>query len=504
MYTKEDLQRLARYQLGNHHLIIVSNRQPYQHQLVDGQIRQVIPAGGLTAALDPMMQACGGTWIAHGGGSGDRLVVEAGNRVMVPTDDPSYALRLLWLTEEEQRGYYHGFSNQALWPLCHNAYTEPVFDSGDWDTYRAVNQLFAKEVLDEIGDDPTLVLTQDYHLALLPRLLREAGADVVSGQFWHIPWPTPEVFRICPWQDEILDGLLGNDLLGFHIDEHTSNFMDTVQARLDPQINRDYGLINYRGASTRVRPFPISVDFESICQEAQSQAVEDEMERLAEEMGLDGMLVGMGIDRIDYTKGIPHRIRAIGRFLEEHPEYQGRLVFVQAGVVSRIDIDAYQQLSEQVEEAVDEINSRFSRGSWRPIIYLPNDLPSVTLMALRRLSQFCVVSSLHDGMNLVAKEYVASRFDEDGVLILSPFTGAALELTEALIVNPYAVEEFAEAIHDALTMPRHERRARMIHMRSVVRENNLYKWAARLLLELVQGAPRAGAKSERPLLSSGR
>lgn len=504
MYTKEDLQRLVRYQIGNHRLIIVSNRQPYQHQLVDGQIRQVIPTGGLTAALDPMMQACGGTWVAHGGGTGDRLVVESGNRVMVPPDDPSYALRLLWLTEEEERGYYHGFSNQALWPLCHNAYTEPVFDAGDWETYRAVNQLFAKEVLDEIGDEPAVVLTQDYHLALLPRLLREAGANVISGQFWHIPWPTPEVFRICPWQDEILDGLLGNDLLGFHIDEYTGNFLDTVQAGLDPQINRDYSLINYRGTSTRVRPFPISVDFESICQEAQSQEVEDEMERLVEEMGLEGMLVGMGIDRIDYTKGIPHRIRAIGRFLEEHPEYLGRMVFVQAGVVSRSDIDAYQQLSEQLEEAVDEINSRFSQGDWRPIIYLPNDLPSVTLMALRRLSQFCVVSSLHDGMNLVAKEYVASRFDEDGVLILSPFAGAALELTEALIVNPYAVEEFAEAIHDALTMPRHERRARMIHMRSVVRENNLYKWAARLLLELIQGGPRAGANPERRLLSSGR
>ena len=504
MYTKEDLQRLVRNQIGNHRLIIVSNRQPYIHQLVDGQIRRSVPPGGLTAALDPMMQACGGTWVAHGGGTGDRLVVESGNRVMVPPDDPSYALRLVWLTEQEERGYYYGFSNQALWPLCHNAYTEPVFDGRDWEIYRAVNRLFAKEVLNEIGDDPAIVLTQDYHLALLPRLLREADANVVSGQFWHIPWPSPDVFRICPWQDEILDGLLGNDLLGFHIDEHTGNFMDTVQGCLDPQMNREFGLVQYRGTNTRIRPFPISVDFESICQEAQSQEVEDEMERLVEEMGLEGMLVGMGIDRIDYTKGIPHRIRAIGRFLEEHPEYLGRMVFIQAGVISRSDIEAYQQLSEQLEAAVDEINSRFSRGSWQPIIYLPNDLPSVTLMALRRLSHFCVVSSLHDGMNLVAKEYVASRFDEDGVLILSPFTGAARELTEALIVNPYAVEEFAEAIHDALTMPRHERRSRMIHMRSVVRENNLYKWAARLLLELIQGTSQLAAGSEKRLLSSGR
>lgn len=504
MYTKEDLERLVRHQIGNRRLVIVSNRQPYIHQLVDGKIRRVVPPGGVTAALDPVMQACGGTWVAHGSGTGDRLVVEAGNRVMVPPDDPSYTLRLVWLTEEEERGYYYGFSNQALWPLCHNAYTEPVFDSQDWQTYRAVNRIFADEILSEIGNEPVFVLIQDYHLALLSRFLRDANADVVCGQFWHIPWPAQDVFRICPWQDEILDGLLGNDLLGFHIDEHANNFMDTVQACLDPPSNRDYGLVHYRGNSTRVRPIPISVDFDGICQEAQSQAVEDEMDRLQAEMGLEGMTIGMGIDRIDYTKGIPHRLKAIGRFLEDHPEYIGRTVFIQAGVFSRTDIDAYQQLSQQVDEAVDDVNTRFARGDWQPIIYLPNDLPALTLMALRRLANYCVVSSLHDGMNLVAKEYVASRFDEDGVLILSPFTGAALELTEALIVNPYAVEEFAEAINDALTMPRHERRARMVHMRSVVRENNLYKWAARLLLELVQGTNRWGTPEGERLLSTGR
>ena len=501
MFTKEDLQRLVQRQIGDYRLIVASNRQPYIHQLVDGQLECTAPAGGLTTALDPLMQVCGGTWVAHGGGSGDRLVVKGGNKVMVPPEDPAYTLGLVWLTEEQERGYYQGFSNGGLWPLCHNAYTEPVFDDGDWEIYKAVNQLFAEQVLREIDGKPAVVFTQDYHLALLPRMVREADPNVITGQFWHIPWPNPDIFRICPWQEELLDGLLGNDLLGFHLGEHSTNFMETVGASLNVQADEEYSMVKYLGDTTRVRPFPISVDFEEICREAQTPEVTEEMERLVDELDLGGKLIGLGIDRIDYTKGIPHRLRAIGRFLEEYPEYHGKLVFVQAGVMSRTHLEAYQRLSEQIEQLLEEINGRFSKGSWQPIIYLPFDLPSVTLLALRRLAHFCVVSSLHDGMNLVAKEYVASRFDEDGVLILSPFTGAAHELTEALIVNPYAEEEFAEAIHDAVTMPLHERRSRMIHMRSIVRENNIYRWAARLLIELMQGTRRFQGVPEEYLTS---
>jgi alpha,alpha-trehalose-phosphate synthase [UDP-forming] len=487
MWTKEDLQQLVRREIGDYRLIVVSNRQPYIHKLVDGKVKYVVPAGGLINAIDPLMQACGGTWVAHGGGTGDRLVVEAGNKVMVPPDDPSYTLRLVWLTEEEEQGYYYGFSNGALWPLCHNAYTEPVFNYQDWETYKAVNRLFADHVLNEIAGKPAVVFTQDYHLALLPRFIRAADPDVITGQFWHIPWPNPDIFRICPWQDEILDGLLGNDLLGFHIGEHSNNFMSTVAQALDARVDSEYNLIHYSGETTLVRPFPISVDFEEICQEAQSDEVSREVERLIDELDLGDKVVGLGIDRIDYTKGIPHRLKAFGRFLEKYPEYRGRAVFVQAGVISRFDIDAYRRLSEEIEELVDQINGQFSKGGWQPIIYLPTDLPSVTLLALRRLARFCVVSSLHDGMNLVAKEYVASRFDEDGVLILSPFTGAVHELTQALIANPYGTEDFADAILRAVTMPRQERRFRMAQMRYTVRENNIYKWAAQLLVQLLQG-----------------
>jgi trehalose 6-phosphate synthase len=491
MWTKEDLQQLVKREIGDYRLVVVSNRQPYVHKLVDGRVKLVVPAGGLINAIDPLMQACGGTWVAHGSGTGDPLVVEEGNRVMVPPGDPKYTMRLVWLTEEEEQGYYYGFSNEALWPLCHNAYTEPVFDSQHWETYQKVNRLFAEQVLSEIGEGPAVVFTQDYHLALLPRMIQDANPDVITGQFWHIPWPTPDIFRICPWQKEILDGLLGNDLLGFHIGEHSNNFTNTVANALDARVDSEYNFISYRGGTTLVRPFPISVDFAEINQESQSDEVAQEMDRLVDELDLGGKLLGLGIDRIDYTKGIPHRFKAIGRFFEKYPEYREKLVFVQAGVISRADIDAYKLLGEQIEEVLEDVNGRFAKNGWRPIIYLPTDLPNTTLLALRRLARFCVVSSLHDGMNLVAKEYVASRFDEDGVLVLSPFTGAAHELTQALIVNPYATEKFAEALYNAVTMPQRERRVRMAQMRAIVRENNIYKWAAQLVVQLLQGTRRS-------------
>jgi trehalose 6-phosphate synthase len=491
MWGKEDLKRLVRREMGDYRLVMVSNRQPYIHELVEGQLKYAVPAGGLTTALDPLMQECGGTWIAYGGGKGDWYAVDENNKVMVPPNDPAYALRLVWLTDRQEQGYYYGFSNQALWPLCHNAYTEPVFDADDWETYRGVNQEFATQVLNEIEGHPAVVFTQDYHLALLPRLIRDVDPDAITGQFWHIPWPNQEIFRICPWQRELLDGLLGNDLLGFHVGDHCSNFLDTVTQALGAPIDENYSRINYRGESTLVRPFPISVDFEQIDWEARGGYVNQEMERLTDELDLGDKVVGLGIDRIDYTKGIPHRFKAIKRFLEKYPQYVGKVVFIQAGVMSRANIDAYQQLSEQIDDLLQEINSRFGENGWQPIIYMPTDLPHLTLLALRRLARFCVVSSLHDGMNLVAKEYVASRFDEDGVLILSPFTGAAHELSDALIANPYATEHFADAIRDAVEMPYEERHARMASMRAIVRENNIYRWAARVLVDLMQCARRA-------------
>ena len=366
------------------------------------------------------------------------------------------------------------------------------------ETYTSVNRAFASHVLEEISGGSAAVFIQDYHLALLPRFLRDADPDVIVGQFWHIPWPNYEIFRICPWQEELLDGLLGNDMLGFHIGDHRRNFMEAASRILGARVNEEYSLVYHRDDATLVRPVPISVDFDQLEIEAQSSEVADEMERLVSEWGLEGKIIGLGIDRIDYTKGIPHRIRAIGRFLELNPQYIGKVVFVQAGVMSRTNIFAYQQLSDQIDRLLDDVNSRFSTDDWQPILYMPTDLPHLTLMALRRLARFCVVSSLHDGMNLVAKEYVATRFDHDGVLILSPFTGAAQELTDALIVNPYDVEKFADSIRGAVEMPRQERQVRMANMRAVVQENNIYKWAARSLVDMMQ----VGRRARRPIRST--
>ena len=489
MWTGGDLQRLVSRELSDYRLVVVSNRQPYVFTMVDGVPRGVMPPGGLTAAIDPLMRACGGTWIAQSNGDDDLAAMDESGRIRVPTDDPAYSMRLLNLSNEENQGFYYGFANEALWPLCHIAYTEPVFDAEHYGFYQSVNRRFADLVLDEINDEPAIVLIQDYHLALLPRYIREVNPDAIIGQFWHIPWPNPDILRICPWQDEILDGMLGNDLLGFHLSGDCQNFLSCVEANLDAHVDPEYGLIDYRDETTLVRPFPISIDFDSLDEEARSAEVEAEMARLSRELGLNrGRILGLGIDRQDYTKGIPHRLRAVERLFEKWPQYRGQLVFLQAGATSRTSIDSYMQLTIDIESTVNRINERFGHDGWQPVLYWPTSLPSTTFSALRRLASFCAESSLHDGMNLVAKEYVASRVDGDGVLILSAFAGAAQELTGSLIINPYATEQFAEAIHQALTMTDAERRIRMRQMRNTVRENNIYKWAGRIMMHLMQAS----------------
>ncbi len=486
MLTRESLEALVTEKLSGYLFVAVSNREPYIHTFSGRQIVPQVPASGLTVALDPVMRACRGTWVAHGSGDADREVVDKDNKVGVPPEEPRYALRRVWLTKEEEAGYYYGFSNEALWPLCHIVYTRPVFNESDWNTYKKVNGIFAQSVLDEVGDKKAFVFIQDYHLALLSRLIKEKNPNIISALFWHIPWPNPEVFRICPWQREILHGLLGNDLLGFHIRYHCNNFLDTVARALEARVDLERHEVTCGGKRTAVRPFPISVDFEEISQQAQKAEVTAEIEKLKNTLGIRDEMIGVGLDRIDYTKGIPDRFRAVARFLEKYPEYQGRLVFIQAGVVSRIQLDTYKRVNEEIDNLVSDINWKYGTGRWKPIIYIRQHLPPVTLMALRRMANFSLVSSLHDGMNLVAKEYVASRFDEDGILILSPFTGAARELTDAFLVNPYATDHLAEAIKNALEMPEAERRKRMRKMREVVRENNIYKWAADIISELVK------------------
>ena len=486
MWTKESLLELIQTRLQDYPLIVVANREPYLHRFVSGRIECVPPVSGMVSALDPILRACGGTWIAHGSGSADRRTANAQGHVRVPPGNPSYTLRRLWLSKEQEDGYYSGLANAGLWPLCHMVFTRPVFNPRHWAMYRQVNELFAQAVLEEAGDEPAFVFVQDYHLGLLPRMLKEKNANLIVAHFWHIPWPIPEVFQTFPWKEELLDGLLGNDLLGFHLRCHCQNFLDTADRILEAKVDYERFEITRSRKVTVVRPFPISIDFEDHEALAGSQAVEADIERWRQQLGLTGdEIVGCGIDRIDYTKGIPERLRALDRFLEKYPDYQERLVFVQVGVPNRMHVRQYKMLDDEVDSLVEEINWKWSTDFWRPIVYLKHQHSPVQMMALHRLAAFCMVTSLDDGMNLVAKEFVASRIDEDGVLILSRFTGAARELSQAMVVNPFAEEEVAEAIHQALEMSREERGKRMQKLRAVVAENNIYRWAGKLLSALL-------------------
>jgi alpha,alpha-trehalose-phosphate synthase [UDP-forming] len=485
-WTKEDLHNLVKTKLADRLFIVVSNREPYIHILEGGEAHCIVPASGLTVALNPVMKACGGTWVAHGSGDADRQVVDDKDRVLVPPNSPSYTLRRVWLTKEDEAGYYLGLSNEALWPLCHIVYTRPTFDETHWGTYKRVNNLFAEAVLDEIGNRKAFVFIQDYHLALLSRLIKAKNRNVITAQFWHIPWPNPEAFRICPWQDEILDGLLGNNLLGFHIPYYRNNFLETVDRTLECKIDHERNAVTRGGRTTLVRPFPISVDFDRISNVAASHEVSEEIERIRDKWRLSDEFVGIGIDRIDYTKGIPERLKAIDRLLSKYPQYQRKLVFFQIAEPSRIHIKRYKELNAEVDGLIEEINWKYQAHDWKPIVYIKEHKAPITLFALNRMANFCIVSSLHDGMNLVAKEYVASRIANDGVLILSRFTGASRELTDALLVNPYATDDLAEAIKKAIEMPKDEQRDRMVKLRNVVQDNNIYRWAGEIVSELVK------------------
>ena len=475
--TRDTLQDLIRRTLRGRPFVVVSNREPYIHSYRDGKVQALRPASGLTVALDPVMRAAGGVWVAHGGGDADRVVADERGRVRVPPESPAYTLKRVWLTKEQEERYYYGFANSALWPLCHIAYRRPVFREKDWDSYREVNELFAEAVAEEIGQEPAFIFVQDYHLALLPRLLKRRCPRAKIAHFWHIPWPNPEVFRICPWKNELLEGLLGSDMLAFHIRYHVNNFMDTVDRELEARPDRELTAIIYQRHTTRIRSFPISVDFDAVSQEAAAREVTQRMKQLREQYRLPARNLGIGIDRADYTKGIPERLRAVDRFLELHPKYHGDFAFVQVAVPSRMHVEEYRRLNDEIDDLVDEINWKHGAGGWTPIVYIKGHLPPRDLFAFYRLARFCLVSSLHDGMNLVAKEFVAANEEEDGVLLLSRFTGAARELREALVINPYATDAVAAQIHRALEMPDADVQRRMRRLRETVREKNIYKWA---------------------------
>ena len=488
-WTAERLRVFVQSRLAGSRLFAVSNREPYEHLHRTTGIECSVPASGLVTAMEPVLRACDGTWIAQATGDADRDTVDEYDRVRVPPDHPQYSLRRVWLTPEEEQGFYFGFANEGLWPLCHIAHTRPIFRVEDWEYYQTVNRKFAEALLEEMQhEENPLVLVQDYHFALLPRLIKEARPDARVAIFWHIPWPNPEAFGICPWQAELLDGLLGADLIAFHLQAHCNNFLDTVDRALESRIEREHFAVNRSGHSTLVRPFPISVAGNG--QERPSLELPHlERVRLLEKLGVRASFLGVGVDRVDYTKGIPERFRAIERFLEKYPAYRREFAFVQIGSPSRTHIRRYQELMEEVLQEAERINHRFQTSDWKPIIFLNRQHSHKEILPYYHTADFCLVTSLHDGMNLVAKEFVASRDDLHGVLILSCFAGASHELGDALIVNPYDTEQMADSIRQALEMRPEERRMRMQRMRSTVREHNVYRWAGKLIEELCEVRP---------------
>jgi trehalose-6-phosphate synthase len=487
-WTADRLAVHVRNKLANSRLFVVSNREPYSHLRVGKSVECVVPASGLVTALEPVLRACDGTWIAHGSGDADRETVDNRDCLAVPPEEPKYTLRRVWLTKEEEEGYYYGFANEGLWPLCHIAHTRPTFRTADWEHYRNANAKFAEAVVEEMrGTEEPVVLVQDYHFALLPRLIKKKRSDARVAIFWHIPWPNSESFAICPWQRELLDGLLGADVIGFHIQSHCTNFLQTVDRTLECRIDWEHFAINRGGHRSLVKPFPISVDFPEN-PEPQPEAHSAYLERAAllRELGVDALFVGVGVDRVDYTKGILERFLAIERMLEKRPTYQGKFVFVQIGAPSRTHIKRYHDLLADVEAEAERINWRFQSSSWKPIVFLKRHFNHREILRYYRAADLCLVTALHDGMNLVAKEFIAARQDEQGVLILSRFTGAARELLDSVLVNPYDIESTAEAICYGLEMAPEERAARMQRLRRVVKEQNIYRWAGNLVGDLCE------------------
>lgn len=483
-WTPERLKQALKRHLHGERVVVVANREPYIHERAPGgEVRVVHPASGLVTALEPVMRACSGVWVAHGSGSADRATVDAHDRVRVPPGEESYAIRRVWLSETEERGYYYGFANEGLWPLCHIAHTRPEFRADDFEQYTRANRKFVDAVCEEVDSDDPIILVQDYHFALAPRLIRERLPKATVITFWHVPWPNAERFGICPWRKEILEGLLGSSILGFHTQAHCNNFFDAVDRFLESRIDRELSAVVRSGHRTFVRPYPISVEWPvhwlvDLPREAECRKA------VIEEHGLPhNALIGVGVDRLDYTKGVEERLLAVERLLERHPEYRGRFSFIQVAAPSRTVIERYRQLNDSVVALAERINQRFAEGSYRPVILLREHHEPPRVFRLYRAADVVYVSSLHDGMNLVAKEFVAAREDEGGSLVLSQFTGAAAEMPEALLVNPYDINQAGDALAAALSMSPAEQRQRMRALRRYVAEFNVYRWAGRMLVD---------------------
>lgn len=484
MWTKESLKKIVRGNFKGYEFILVSNREPFLHSYdKKGKIICERSIGGVSISFDSIMKATHGTWVAYGGSQADKKSVDKKNHIQVPPGNHKYTLRRIWMTDEERRGYYEGFSNETLWPLCHMVFTKPNFRESDWFAYKEINKRFAYAVLEEIKGKKALVWIQDYQLALVAKYIKEKRPDVLIGQFWHIPWPANEIFRICPWKKEILIGLLSNDLLGFHRLYHVDNFLKNVALELEANINYEDSIVNLKKYKTKVGFFPISVDYEDISERLKRK--DGFKEAIKKYIPFGFKYLALGVDRVDYTKGIPNRLLAIEYFLDKNPKYIKKFVYFGVGAPSRSGIKAYRELNKYILKTVDRINKKFGKDKWQPIIYYNNVIKRQEILQIAKNADLCLITPLDDGMNLVAKEYVVAN-KGDGALVLSEFAGASKELSESFLVNPYNIRETGKAIKVALEMTAKERITRMKKMKENIKERNLFRWAGKFLLEIAK------------------
>lgn len=482
-WTAERLKEFFKAYAKDRQIFIVSNREPYIHKKNKNSIYWEVPASGMVTALEPVMETCGGTWLAHGSGDADRQTVDSQDKIKVPPDEPRYILKRIWLTEKEIAGYYNGYSNNALLPLCLLAHIRPEFSKQDWSVYRQVNGKFAQALLEEIKNiQRPIILIQDYHFALLPEMIKKSRSDAEIGLFWHIPWPNAQMFSICPQRKALLEGMLGADVIGFHTQQFCNNFFETVGKEIESLADIEKFAITHKEQTSYIKPFPASVAFIN----GNGIKIGNEVRpKLLDDFKINAKYLAVGIDRLDYTKGFMEKFKGVEFFFDMYSDYIGKFTLLQIAPVSHGGSEKYQRFNDKVTQEAERINRRFSDGSWKPIVLLKEYRTHKEISQLYQASSVCLVTSLNDGMNLVAKEFIAAKDDESGVLILSKFAGAAKDLKEALIINPYSAEETADAIHKAVTMSSLEQHQRMKKLRLAVKNYNIYRWAAEFLKAII-------------------
>ncbi len=476
MTTSDELIKFVKKVLKGKQLVVAIQSEPYVHVKTPKGIKLQKGAGGAHVLLDGVLKQVGGLMVAVGRGTGDQQMSDAKGRIRVPPDTKTYTLKRIFLKKKELDGFYYGFANQTLWPLCHAVFIKPIFHTSWWEEYKQVNQKFADAILEEIKDDNAFIWVNDYHFALLPKMLQEKHPKLSVGVFWHIPWPTHEIFRICPWRKEILEGLLGADFIGFHRGYHVDNFVECARRELGVIVDNEPKSIIWNDNHTKLANLPAGIDYHEI-QDSFSKHKLIDKRIIKRDFGFNFEKLIIGVDRIDYTKGLVERLKILDRFFEKYPEYIGKVVYFSVGAPSRIHIPAYKNLNKEILDLVEKINWKYSTNDWFPIVFVDQILPREKIFEYYRLADVCLVTALDDGMNLVAKEFVLCSDPEKGVLVLSKFTGAAKDLKWALQINPYSVEASVDVLRQALEMNKKEKIERNKNLKNAVKANNIYDWA---------------------------